>query len=86
MALTKRVEILFDPEQYRAIEKLARSRGETVGALVRKAVGECYLQGDLEGRKVAIQRLLSMGESDLGTWEEAKEAIARQTVKRFEAP
>ena len=31
MALTKRVEVLFDPEHYRVIEQLARSQGKTVG-------------------------------------------------------
>ena len=32
--LTKRVEVLFDPEDYRAIEELARSLGQTVGSMV----------------------------------------------------
>lgn len=27
MALTKRVEVLFDPKQYALLEQLARSRG-----------------------------------------------------------
>ena len=33
--LTKRVEVLFGLEDYRAIEELARSQGKTVGSMVR---------------------------------------------------
>ena len=83
MALTKRVEVLFDPQQYHVLEELARCRGETVGALVRKAVEHQYLRPTLEQRKAAIDHLLSM-EVDVGTWEEAKAAIEQEIVSRFE--
>ena len=33
--LTNRVEVLFDSEDYRAIEELARSQGKTVGSMIR---------------------------------------------------
>ena len=48
MALTKRVEVLFDPEHYRMIEQLAHPQGKSEGALVRKAVEEVYLKPTLE--------------------------------------
>lgn len=70
MALTKRVEVLFDPEHYRVIEQLARSQGKTVGALVRNAIQQVYLAPTLEQRRAAVQGLLSE-RSDL-SWEEAK--------------
>ena len=85
MALTKRVEVLFDPQQYRLMEAMARSKGQTVGALVRKAVEEQYLRPTLEQRREALERLLSM-EVDLGTWEEAKAIIERGKVEGLEAP
>ena len=84
--LTKRVEVLFDPEDYRAMEELARSRGQTLGSLVRKAVERQYLSPSVEKRQAAIQRFLDQPEIDLGTWEEAKEAIEKEAVRRFEAP
>lgn len=84
MALTKRVEVLFDPRDYKLIEELARSKGLTVGALVRQAVEQQYLQPTLEQRRAAVKWLLSQ-EVDLGTWEEAKAAIEREVVKHFEA-
>ena len=82
MPLTKRVEVLFDPDHYRVIEQLARSEGKTVGALVRKAVEQQYLQPNVERRRAAVRDLLSM-ESDL-TWEEAKEIIEKDSGRRLD--
>ena len=77
MALTKRVEVLFDPDEYRLIEQTARARGEPVAALVRRAVMERYLQPDLEGRRQAVHDLLGI-RSEI-TWEEAKKVIETDT-------
>ena len=82
MALTKRVEVLFDPGNYQILEQLARSRGKTVGALVRQAVDQVYLKPTLEQRRTAVRQLLSMN-SDL-TWEEAKEIIDKDPGRRLE--
>ena len=70
MALTKRVEVLFDPEQYRLLEQFASSQGDSVGALVRQAVEQVYLMSSLEKRKAAVDGILSE-QSEL-TWEEAQ--------------
>ena len=82
MPLTKRVEILFDPEHYRMIEQLASSQGKSVGALVRKAVEQVYLMSTLENRKAAVAGILSE-QSDL-TWEEAKIILEKDVGRRFE--
>ena len=79
MALTKRVEILFDPEEFMVIEELARTQGEPVAALVRRAVAEKYLEADLVKRRAGADRLLSI-QTDV-TWEEAK-AILENDVRR----
>ena len=84
MALTKRVEVLFDPEHYLMIEQLAHSQGKSVGALVRKAVEQVYLKPTLEERKAAVRGLLSE-HSDL-SWEEAKRILEMDVGRRFEAP
>jgi hypothetical protein len=84
VALTKRVEVLFDPDHYRIVEQLARSQGKTVGALVRKAVEQIYLKPTLEERKAAVQGLLSE-HSDL-SWEEAKRFLETDVGRRFETP
>ncbi|MBI4340130.1 MAG: hypothetical protein HY680_09300 [Chloroflexi bacterium] len=83
MGLTKRVEVLFDPKQYALMEQIAHSRGETVGALVRKAVERQYLQPTQEQRRTAVQQLLAM-ESDL-TWEEARHILETDVGRRLEA-
>ncbi|MBI4310288.1 MAG: hypothetical protein HY681_00795 [Chloroflexi bacterium] len=83
MALTKRVEVLFDPKQYALLEQIARSRRETVAALVRKAVEQELLRPTLEERRAAVRGILSE-ESDL-TWEEAKRLIETEVGRRLEA-
>ena len=82
MPLTKRVEVLFDPDHYRTMEQLARSEGKTVGALVRQAVEQQYLKPSIEKRRAAVRELLDM-ESDL-TWEEAKEIIEKDPGRRLD--
>ena len=84
MSLTKRVEVLFDPEHYRVIEQLARSQGKTVGALVRKAVEQQYLWPTIEHRRAAVQQLLRM-ESDI-SWQEAKAIIEKDSGRRLDTP
>jgi len=84
VALTKRVEVLFDPDHYRVMEQLARSQGKTVGALVRKAVEQQYLWPTIEQRRAAVQELLSM-ESDI-SWEEAKKIIENDSGRRLDTP
>ena len=83
MPLTRRVEVLFDPDHYRIIEQLARSQGKTVGSLVRKAVEQVYLKPTLDQRRAAVQGLLSE-HSDL-SWEEAKGFLETDVGRRLEA-
>lgn len=71
MALSRRVEVLFSPEQYELLEEIARNRKESLGGLLRKAAERMYLQGRREEKREAIERLLS-DESDLGVWEDVK--------------
>lgn len=84
MALTKRVEVLFDPDQYARLEEVARTRGEPVAALIRRAVEREYVESSQEEKRKAVEVLLSE-EIDVGSWEEVKEAIAQDIVKRLEA-
>ena len=84
VALTKRVELLLDPEQYARLERIARARGESVGALIRQAVAREYLQPLQEQKRAALRRLLQQ-EIDFGSWERAKKDIGREVVKELEA-
>ena len=84
MALNKRVELLFEPEQYARLEEIARARKESVGALIRRAVALEYLQPMQDQKRAALLRLLAQ-EIDLGSWEEAKRYIGGEVVKELEA-
>lgn len=85
MALKRRVEVLFDPEQYEKLEKIARIKRQSVAALIRKAVEQEYLQPDLADKRRAVDRLLSM-HLPVGTWEEVKEALVKARSGQLEAP
>jgi hypothetical protein len=84
VALTKRVEILFDPQQYVLMERIARARGETMGALVRRAVELQYLQPTWQQRRAAVRGILAEA-SDV-TWEEARHILETDVGRRLEAP
>jgi hypothetical protein len=83
VALTKRVEVLFDPEQFREVERIALSQGGSVASLVRAAVERQFLQPRLSERRRAVQRLLSM-ETGV-TWEEVKKELEADPGRRIEA-
>ena len=84
MALKRRVEVLFDGEQYAKLERVAQAEGKSVGALVRRAVEQQYLGPTLEQRKAAVQWLVSQ-QSDV-TWEEAKKLIEGEVGRQLDAP
>ncbi len=87
MALSKRVEVLFDPERYACLERIARERRKAVGELIREAVEQLVIQPSQREKKEAVERLISMN-IPLGgaSWEEMKEEIARSKIAGLEAP
>ena len=74
--LKKRVEVLFDPKQYAALQEIARCQSTSVGALIRHAVERTYLQPTREEKLAAVQRIVSQN-IDWGSWETVKEEIIR---------
>jgi hypothetical protein len=42
--LTKRLQVLFPEKKYRALERVARTKKRSVGALIRQAVEAQYLK------------------------------------------
>jgi hypothetical protein len=57
MGRTHRAQILMEAEEYRRLRAIARARGVSVGALVRDAVREKYLDGGPD-RAAALRRLI----------------------------
>ncbi len=58
--LTRRVQVMLSPQQYERLETLARARGVSVGALIRQAIQEAFLQPDEAERMRAVQDLAAL--------------------------
>ncbi len=88
--LKKRVEVLFEPSQYRRLEEIAQAKKRSVGSMIREAVAK-YVSGPTEERRrQAFEWLRSQTFEDIGgDWEEVKREIieerARQIEKSIEA-
>lgn len=76
--LTKRAQILFSPEEYQLLKKLAVSTKSSVGELVRRAVKKQY---QIVGRKEKIEaaaRLCRKKELPVEDWEKMEEGIMQR--------
>lgn len=74
--LKKRVEILFDPTEYRRLEQKARTEKRSVGSVVREAVEKYVIRPTDEERRKAFEWLRSQ-EMDIDSdWEQVKKEIA----------
>jgi hypothetical protein len=58
--LTERLQILVSPQQKRRLEAEAKTRGESVGELVREAIDQLYGSAPTRAeRMAAVERMLS---------------------------
>lgn len=76
--LTKRAQILFSPEEYQLLKKLAVSTKSSVGELVRRAVKKQY---QAVGRKEKIEaagRLCRKKELPVEDWEKIEGEIMQR--------
>jgi hypothetical protein len=76
--LSRRIQVLLSPEQLRQLQTVAATRGESVGALVRRAVDEVYLQGERERKRAAVRRMAAMS-LPVSDWEEMERESIRWT-------
>ncbi len=74
MQVTRRTQILMDPEDYRQLRDLARRKKTSVGALIRTAVRATFLDAPKADRKPIVEAILKM---NLPTprWERARKEI-----------
>ncbi|WP_152365680.1 hypothetical protein [Microlunatus speluncae] len=82
--LQRRVQILFDPAQYAALEDEARASKQSVAAVVREAVDERLRRGQ-RSKEEALARLLARAEAHPNQgpidWDEEKESFEREYLK-----
>jgi Ribbon-helix-helix protein, copG family len=76
MAKTKRVQVLMEPLEFAALERLARSRGASVADLIRDAARAQYLDIADRGRRArAAELFLSLPETPLPEWSDLKQEL-----------
>lgn len=60
MPVTRRTQLLIDPEDYRRLRSLARRRKVSIAELVRKAIRTAYLQPQPPDRSALVEAILHM--------------------------
>lgn len=76
-ALERRVQILLDPQQYRAVEREAARSGQSVAAVIRDAIDTRLASRD-SSRSAAARRLLASADSPAAAgedWAASKAAL-----------
>ena len=76
VAKTKRVQVLMEPREFAALERLARSRGSSVADLIREAARAQYLDvADRSRRALAAETFLSLPDTPLPDWSVLKQEL-----------
>jgi hypothetical protein len=61
--LSKRTSILFEPEEYQHLVKLASENNTSVGELVRQAVREMYLQQPVYSQEEVLLKMKNLAQN-----------------------
>lgn len=77
--LTKRVQVLLDPFQYQRLDEIARQRNRSVGALIREAIDQVYLQSVMDERLEAVRALAAM-QLPVADWEQMEQESVEETA------
>jgi hypothetical protein len=76
VAKTKRVQVLMEPREFAALERLARKRGASVADLIREAARAQYLKADDGIRRArAAELFLGLPDAPLPEWQLLKREI-----------
>ena len=82
--LERRVQVLFDPDEYDLLQAMARQERRSVGSIVRESVRHA-LAKPASARQEALTRLLTRADSTpaqpVGEWTAVKESLERDTVQ-----
>ncbi len=82
--LDRRVQVLFDPAMYAALEQEAEKERQSVGALIREAVND-RLSQRRSSKHEALDRLLSRADQlpDAGAidWSSEKDSFEREQLR-----
>ena len=77
---TKAIKVWLREEQVRALKRLAKEQGESVSALVRKAVDKVYGSAEKSRKKRALRKLFSL-DAPVNEWPQIEKEIERDAVE-----
>jgi hypothetical protein len=81
--LARRVQVLFDPDEYARLEAEARQRHRSVGSIVRESVRRTLAQ-QTPRRQAALARLLDRADAvpsaQVGDWQAVKDGFERDSL------
>ncbi len=75
--LTRKIQVLLDDHQYRALLTLAKTRGKTLSALLREAVVEQLLKETRRNARLKAFEEISAMTLPVGDWSEMEKEIGR---------
>ena len=78
--LSRRVQLLLSPEQYKRLEALAGAEGISVGALIRRAIDRLQGTPPQTKRLRAVRRIAAMS-LPVGDWEQ----MERESMESHDA-
>ena len=78
--LDRRVQVLFDAEEYSLLQAMGRRERLSVGAIIRQSVRRT-LHNPASQREEALRRLLERADAtSVGDWEDAKDGFERDSL------
>jgi hypothetical protein len=78
--LSRRVQLLLSPEQYKRLEAIADAEGLSVGALIRRAIDRLQGPPRQTKRLKAVRRIAAMS-LPVGDWEQ----MERESMESHDA-
>lgn len=78
--LTKRMQLLLSPEQYRKVQLYAKRHKKSIGLVIREALEKYLLERPKSEKKKAVVRLLSK-ELPVADWEEMEKEIMEGAIQ-----
>lgn len=81
---SKRVEILFDPKEYRTLEERAQAEGRSVGSMIREAVEKYVVRPREDERREALRWLTSQQMDFDPDWDKVKKDIVKARISAIE--
>jgi len=85
--LDRRVQVLFDPEEYDRLAAWARRQSRSVGSVIRESVW-ATLAGQASVRQGALERLLTRSDAatpqPVGDWDAVKDSFDRDSLAVIE--